>query len=180
MLRRMSELVSSLSGLNIASAGSKSVVTPSDNADLTKGGRRNQALTKPITIDSNTGEVLVKKTTGKTKVRRGQSVEEYKEQLRQYFLEEKGPTRTEEDALKMEDFDLLIEDESFDYALKQVRQKMVSYAQKYYYERDYMKCLKVSEPLLHKFEPFNKKNKIRRELEELRYMIEKSKARLEL
>ncbi|CDO95196.1 unnamed protein product [Kluyveromyces dobzhanskii CBS 2104] len=180
----MSELSSEFSSLAVASIKANSVIVndktinlKDEHADSHANERRSQALQRPVTIDGNTGEVLVRKTTGKTRIRRGQSTEEYQEQLEQYFLQQKGPTRTEENALQKKEFDQLIADESFDYSLKQIRQKMVSYAQLYYYERDYSNCLKVSELLLQKFEPINKKNKLLKELDELKHMIEKSKAR---
>lgn len=182
----MSGLVSGLSELEINGALRKptthhEIVVPTaaddTNSNNLGSGRRNQAITKPITVNDTTGEVLVRKTTGKTKLRKGQSIEDYQEQLRQYFVEEKGPTRTNEkwmDAIEIDD----ILSKDMDFSLKQTRQRFVSYAQRYYYLREYTKCLQVSDWLLERFMPLNKKNKMVREIDELKYMISKSKERI--
>ncbi|KAL2708424.1 hypothetical protein KLU848_2955 [Kluyveromyces marxianus] len=192
MLRRMSDLIGEFSSFQISPLSSKIAegTCPTEakfnahsNSEIDSStqynpGRRNHEPTKPITIDNATGEVLVRKTTGKAKVRKGQSAEEYQEQLRQYFIEEQGPTKTEEGHLVINDFEKSMKDDNLNFTLKQDRQRMISYAEKFYYNRDYLDCLKVSETLLTAFEPFNKKNKMLRELEELKYMIEKSKSKV--
>ncbi|AGO14072.1 AaceriAGR217Cp [[Ashbya] aceris (nom. inval.)] len=67
-----------------------------DDASGRSGGRPNQAVTLPVALDSSTGEVLVRKATGKTRVRKGQTEEQYLEQLQQYFVRDGGPELTDE------------------------------------------------------------------------------------
>ncbi|KOH52656.1 YPL107Wp protein [Saccharomyces cerevisiae] len=53
-------------------------------------GEKDQSVTKPISLDGRTGEVIVRKSTGKTKIRKGQTEEEYTQQLQHYFEVEQG------------------------------------------------------------------------------------------
>lgn len=184
MLRRMADLPSELLKIDL---NSQSTAVPKELPKVRsapdfahpegKEGRRNQSLTKPVTINDSTGEVLVRKSTGKTKVRKGQTHEEYEEQLRQYFVEEQGPTKTEVSWME----DSLIDENALNSSqleLKQVRQKLVSHAHRYYYRGRYLECLQLSEQLLERFEPYNKKNKLLRELDELKYMVKKSRSKM--
>ncbi|QHS76627.1 uncharacterized protein SPAR_P01620 [Saccharomyces paradoxus] len=135
-------------------------------------GEKDQSVTKPISLDSRTGEVIVRKSTGKTKIRKGQTEEEYKQQLRHYFKVEEGPVRTK--VGWMDEVDLLAEirDGKYDISNKHQRQVLSGFCHRLFYRRKYEDCLNLSTYLLGLFEPFNVKNKMKRELEELEYMIE--------
>ncbi|EDO18602.1 hypothetical protein Kpol_1048p33 [Vanderwaltozyma polyspora DSM 70294] len=138
-----------------------------------KGFNKDNAITKPIALDQATGEVQVRKSTGKVKIRKGQSEEEYEKQLDHFFNIEKGPTVTEVNWMDNQDaLNLLNTNDEYDITIKQTRQKLTSFCERYYYQRRYEECLTLSQKLLEIFEPLNTKNKMNRELDELRYMID--------
>lgn len=145
---------------------------------LEKNGRKNQAVTKPIALDASTGEVLVRKSTGKTKVRKGQSPEEYAKQKDLFFNEENGPIRTEVGWMDSIDISAMTASKEYDVQLKQVRQKLSSHCHRLYFQRRYQECVVLCETLIELYIPVNKKNKIQKELEELEYMLQKSKAKI--
>ncbi|CCH59270.1 hypothetical protein TBLA_0B04330 [Henningerozyma blattae CBS 6284] len=137
-------------------------------------GRKNQSVTKPVTVDSETGEILVRRATGKARVRRGQTEEEYNEQLRQYFTEENGPTRTEPNFMdNVNDFDEKLD--TMDLSIKQNRLRLQAYPQRAYYRRNYSICKDLCSKLILKVKDIPK---IQRELEELEYMQNQCMLRL--
>lgn len=138
-------------------------------------GIKNQSITKPLSLDDSSGEVLVRKATGKSKVRKGQSEEEYQGQLHQYFEVEQGPKRTDIGWMDKVDPMALLNDPEKDLQIKNTRQKLTSFCQRLYYQKRYAECAALCDELLPRYEPFNKKNKIKRELEELEYMAQQSK-----
>lgn len=98
-------------------------------------------VTIPVTLDSNTGEVSVKKASGKVKVRRGQTPQEYEAQRDQFWEEDSH----EVDGLslgwmsKINMQDLL----SHDMLVKQERQKVVDYLSWLYYHGKTEECLQL-------------------------------------
>lgn len=160
-------------------------ITVARLADDTSGysrtnGVKNQSITKPISLDETSGEVVVRKATGKSKIRKGQSDEEYQNQLHQYFEVEKGPKRTEIGWMDTADYKTVIKDSENSLQLKGTRQKLSGFCERLYYQRKYAECASLCDELLPKYEPFNKKNKIKREIEELEYMAKRSKDLLEV
>ncbi|QID88326.1 hypothetical protein GRS66_011037 [Saccharomyces pastorianus] len=135
-------------------------------------GVKDQSVTKPISLDGRTGEVIVRKSTGKTKIRKGQTEEEYEQQLQHYFQVEKGPVRTDIGWMDKVDPLTQIRNGEYDVSNKHQRQVLSGFCHRFYYQRKYEQCLDLSSYLLGLFEPFNVKNKMKRELEELKYMIE--------
>ncbi|CAI4036771.1 hypothetical protein SMKI_16G0720 [Saccharomyces mikatae IFO 1815] len=135
-------------------------------------GEKDQSVTKPISLDGRTGEVIVRKSTGKTKIRKGQTEEEYVQQLRHYLQVEKGPVRTEVGWMNEVDPLAEIRDGKYEISNKHQRQVLSGFCHRLFYQRKYEECLNLSNYLLGLFEPFNVKNKMKRELEELKYMIE--------
>lgn len=138
-----------------------------------KNGAKNQSITKPVSLDENSGEVLVRKGTGKTKVRKGQSEEEYQNQLYQYFQVEGGPKRTEIGWMDNVDPLELLKDCKFEEKL--TRQKLSDFCRRLYYRRDYAKCADLCDELIERYQPLNKKNKIAREIQELESMAGNSR-----
>ncbi|KAL3232237.1 hypothetical protein RNJ44_04153 [Nakaseomyces bracarensis] len=140
-------------------------------------GVKDQAITKPIALDGSTGEVVVRTSNGKNKVRKGQTDEEYQEQLQKYFEEEKGPQVTEVGwmAKYSENPEEIFAAESLfrDLSIKHNRQTVSGICHRMYYKRQYQECQSLCQRLRVLYEPYNTKNKIHRELEELDYMIEK-------
>ncbi|CAI4851196.1 ASN_HP2_G0052140.mRNA.1.CDS.1 [Saccharomyces cerevisiae] len=136
-------------------------------------GEKDQSVTKPISLDGRTGEVIVRKSTGKTKIRKGQTEEEYTQQLQHYFEVEQGPVRTK--VGWMDEVDPLVEirEGKYDISNKHQRQVLSGFCHRLFYQRKYKECLELSTYFLGLFEPFNVKNKMKRELEELEYMIER-------
>ncbi|KAH7588406.1 Uncharacterized protein AO441_002049 [Nakaseomyces glabratus] len=145
-------------------------------------GVKDQAITKPVSLDDNTGEVVVRTSTGKSKIRKGQTEEEYRHQLKLYFEDERGPQVTEIGWLDeyIVDQDKIFSEESLfhDLSIKHNRQTVSGICHKLYYQRDYENCVSLAQKLRDLFEPYNTKNKIHRELEELDYMISKCNERL--
>lgn len=145
-----------------------------------RNGVKNQSITKPISLDDNSGEVLVRKATGKTKVRKGQSDEEYQNQLYQYLEVEGGPKKTDLGWMDNEDIMSLLQDPNQDFRVKLTRQKLTNFCQRLYYHRDYARCARVCDDLLQKYRPLNRKNKITREIQELEIMAQNSAKALRL
>ncbi|QLL30878.1 hypothetical protein HG536_0A06930 [Torulaspora globosa] len=140
-----------------------------------RNGAKNQSITKPISLDETSGEVLVRKATGKTKVRKGQSDEEYQNQLYQHFQVEGGPKRTEIGWMdNVQPMDLL-KDPNEHFEVKLTRQKLSDFCRRLYYHRDYAKCAELCDELVERYQPLNKKNKIAREIQELEFMAESSR-----
>lgn len=143
-----------------------------------RNGVKNQSITKPISLDEKSGEVLVRKATGKTKVRKGQSEEEYQNQLYDYFQVQEGPKRTEIGWMNnVEPMDL-VKDPSVQLELKPTRQTLSNFCQRFYYRREYSRCAELCDELIHRYQAFNKKNKITREIQELELMAENSRRAL--
>lgn len=135
--------------------------------------RRSGPVASAISVDEQTGGVIVHKSTGKVKVRKGQSKEEYEEQLHDYFHINQGPKRTDERWLDSISTTQLIEKE--DLSVKLTRQALTNCCQRLYYQRKYPQCAHLSLQLLQKYQKLNKKNKIQREIEELEYLVKCSK-----
>ncbi|CAI4053233.1 hypothetical protein SKDZ_16G1660 [Saccharomyces kudriavzevii ZP591] len=141
-------------------------------------GEKDQSVIKPISLDGRIGEVIVRKSTGKTKIRKGQTEEEYGQQLRHYFQVEEGPVRTEVGWMDKVDPLADIRDGKYDISNKHQRQVLSGFCHRLFYQRKYEQCLNLSSYLLGLFEPFNVKNKMKRELEELEYMIEQCRGQV--
>lgn len=137
-------------------------------------GRKNQSITKPISLDANTGEVLVRKSTGKTRVRKGQSDEEYNEQLYEYFQVQNGPRRREEGWANTVSVANLL-DKNPDLNIKQERQKLTGMCHVLYYRKQYEECAIACGQLIPRYNDVNKNKKISKEIQELEYMIKRSK-----
>lgn len=140
-------------------------------------GEKDQAITKPIALDGASGEVLVRTSNGKSKVRKGQTDDEYREQLKLYFEEERGPQVAEEnwmDKFAADPEQIFAADSLFrDLSVKHNRQMVSGICHRMYYKKQYRECLELCKRLRTAYEPYNTKNKIHRELEELDYMIER-------
>lgn len=139
-------------------------------------GVKDQAITKPIALDGTSGEVVVRTSNGKNKVRKGQTHDEYQEQLAMYFEQEGGPQVTE--PLWMDKYagtdEIFAADSLFkDLSIKHNRQTVSGICHRMYYRRQYKQCLELCKKLRTMYEPYNTKNKIHRELEELDYMVER-------
>lgn len=150
--------------------------TPLQKSNHSKlNGFKNQSLTKPISLDESTGEILVRKATGKTKIRKGQSEEEYQRQLCQYVQVEKGPKKSEIGWMdEVDPLDLIRNDEE-SIKIKLTRQKLSNFCQRMYYQKKYKDCAELCTVLLQRYQSINKKNKIQREIQELEYMIQRSR-----
>ncbi|SJM82064.1 uncharacterized protein ZBIST_0285 [Zygosaccharomyces bailii] len=130
-------------------------------------------LASSISVDEQTGEVMVRKSTGKIKIRKGQSHEEYEKQLHDYFEINKGPKRTEEQWMDNISAVQLLEKE--DLSVKLTRQSLTNFCQRLYYQRKYPACASLSQELLQRYNGHNKKNKMQKEIEELEYLVSRSK-----
>ncbi|KAL6942938.1 hypothetical protein ACO0RG_001908 [Hanseniaspora osmophila] len=111
---------------------------------------KNKAVTKPIELDSSTGEVLVRKATGKTKLRKGQSEQEYQEQ-KKIYQDNQGPLRKEEGwfAVTNENIPLDTETQREHCVVdKQKRALLNSRVYYYYYRKDYQMCVKLVSQLV--------------------------------
>lgn len=125
-----------------------------------------------ISVDGITGEVTIRKASGKVKVRKGQSKEEYENQLYDYFQLNAGPKRTEEKWMdKVDPLTLLQE---MDLTIKLNRQSLTNFCERLYYQKRYPECLKLGQELVRRYQEVNKSNKMQREIEELEYMIKRS------
>ncbi|QLG74966.1 hypothetical protein HG535_0H02930 [Zygotorulaspora mrakii] len=150
-----------------------------DNTGYSKlNGKKNQSVTKPVSLDSTTGEVLVRTSTGKTRVRRGQSDEEYKRQLHDYFQVQNGPKVTEVGWMDHENANAML-NADIDFSIKPERQKIAGFCRVLYYRRQYSECAELCGKLIPRYEEINKNNKIRKEINELGYMLERSRQLLQ-
>ncbi|CAB4255781.1 similar to Saccharomyces cerevisiae YPL108W Cytoplasmic protein of unknown function [Maudiozyma barnettii] len=138
-----------------------------------KSGIPNQSMTKPITVDSNTGEVIVKKFTGKQRIRKGQSLEQYEEQLQHFYDVEKGPTVTPIGWLASnEKFQSSLD--TLDLEVKHNRLLLMGFIHRWYYNRDYSLCLKACNEIQQKYKTIKySEKKMKREIDELKYVMEK-------
>lgn len=98
-------------------------------------------VTIPVTLDSTTGEVSVKKASGKVKVRRGQTPQEYETQRDQFWAEDSQ----EIDGLGLGWMGSINLDDllSRDMLIKQERQKVVDYLSWLYYHGRTDECLQL-------------------------------------
>ncbi|SCU87242.1 LAME_0D09318g1_1 [Lachancea meyersii CBS 8951] len=136
-------------------------------------GRPNQAVTKPISLNADTGEVMVRKSTGKTKVRKGQSSDEYEHQRSHFFDVEKGPIWTPVGWMTKENpLQKLDSDPEFDISLKQARQKLISYCHILYYRKRYENCAQACENLITRLETLDGRKKVQKEIDELKQMLD--------
>ncbi|GAV46863.1 hypothetical protein ZYGR_0A04610 [Zygosaccharomyces rouxii] len=131
--------------------------------------------TSTISVDGITGEVTVRKASGKVKVRKGQSKEEYENQLHDYFQLNGGPRKTEEKWMDEVDPLRLLQEK--DLTIKLNRQSLSNFCERLYYQRRYDESLTLGEELLRRYQEVNKKNKMQREIEELEYMVKRSKGK---
>ncbi|CUS23929.1 LAQU0S12e03202g1_1 [Lachancea quebecensis] len=153
-----------------------SVPTAADDEKHASGtsGRPNQSVTKPVSLDASTGEVLVRKSTGKTKVRKGQTTDEFERQRSHFFEVERGPVWTPVGWMTSQDPLLKLDtDPSSDLEIKQVRQKLASHCHLLYYRKQYADCAGLCESLLLRFEALGNRKKIQREIDELHHMLER-------
>ncbi|CEP61986.1 uncharacterized protein LALA0_S04e05138g [Lachancea lanzarotensis] len=143
-------------------------------------GRPNQALTKPISLNAETGELMVRKSTGKTKIRKGQSSEEYENERNHFFDVEKGPVWTPVGWMMTANEDLLAKDHSDlgpDLTLKQVRHKLMGYCHLLYYRKRFQDCAQACESLIAQFETVESRKRVQKEIDELKGMLEHSRAK---
>lgn len=120
-------------------------------------------INKPteFNLQPNTGEVMVKKGSGKTKIRKGQTDEEYEIQRREFHSS--GPVINTKTWLEELDLSQINPD------VKSDRAKLENLTERLYFKRDYAKCLETTNYALKLFEQLNKK-KIEHEIEELEYL----------
>ncbi|KAH3674608.1 hypothetical protein WICMUC_003154 [Wickerhamomyces mucosus] len=116
-------------------------------------------------------EVVVTKGSGKVKVRKGQSEEEYSIQRDQYLT--KGPTINTINWLEEIDITKLNPD------IKSDRTSLESLTERLYFKRDYVKCLEVTEFALD-FVKDQDQKRIKNEIDELIYLQKKCKEILKL
>lgn len=106
---------------------------------------------KPTELDAATGEILVKKSTGAKRVRRGQTTEEYQEQLRQFRKEEHGPTCLHPGWMQnlgtLDDFLDARRLTKEDLKVKHIRHEAVGLAHRLHYRRRRSEALKICEQL---------------------------------
>ncbi|SMN21187.1 similar to Saccharomyces cerevisiae YPL108W Cytoplasmic protein of unknown function [Maudiozyma saulgeensis] len=138
-----------------------------------KNGIPNQSITKPITVDSNTGEVIVKTVTGKKRIRKGQSLEQYEEQLQHFYEVEKGPTWTPIGWMDSnEKFENSLN--TLDLEIKHNRLLLMGFIHRWYYNRDYLICLKACNEIEQKYKTLQySEKKMKREIDELDHVIKK-------
>ncbi|SCU92017.1 LAMI_0E08372g1_1 [Lachancea mirantina] len=142
-------------------------------------GTKNRAVTKPVSLNAATGEVMVKKSTGKSKIRKGQPEKEYQRQLEHYIGVEKGPLHTPEGWMaKNEALREVVEGPELDLTLKQDRQQLVSRCHLLYYERQYAECAAYCEKLLSRFEVLTDAKRTQKEKDELRYILKQCQSKL--
>ncbi|KAL6947160.1 hypothetical protein ACO0QE_002032 [Hanseniaspora vineae] len=125
------------------------IVVPTAGGDP-KVPLKNKAVTRPIELDPSTGEVLVRKATGKTKLRKGQSEEEYQEQ-KKIYQNNQGPIRKEEGWLAITNENIPLDTETQrEHCIvdKQKRALLNSRVYYYYYKKDYQVCAKLVSQLL--------------------------------
>ncbi|KAG0669615.1 hypothetical protein C6P45_003520 [Maudiozyma exigua] len=163
----MSEEISNLKDLHISNDEHQQPMTKGKN------GIPNQSMTKPITVDANTGEVIVKKFTGKQRIRKGQSQEQYEAELQHFYEVEKGPVRTNIGWMSSwEEFERNLN--GLDLEIKHNRLILMSFLHRWYYLRDYASCLKACNEIQLKYKTLNyDEKKMKREINEINYIIEK-------
>jgi uncharacterized protein YkuJ len=133
-----------------------------------------QTQTKSLTIGKdkttlNDGEVLVSKGSGKIKVRKGQTEDEYQKQKEQF--EKEGPVIN---TLKwLEDVDI----GTLDPLAKSDRLKLENLSQMLYYKRQYQECLKVVNAGIDLFKDLPRK-RIQTEWSELEYLKEQCEKKI--
>ncbi|SCW03658.1 LAFE_0G15324g1_1 [Lachancea fermentati] len=141
---------------------------------VAKPGQKNQSVTKPISLDSATGEVLVRKSTGKAKIRKGQPEDEYERQKAHFFEVENGPLRTEANQKGPNDLLKKLENPlDDDLTLKQTRQRFTSECHRLYFKKEYRNCAAACRRLIELYESLENK-RILKEIDELSYMLNKS------
>ncbi|ODV76064.1 uncharacterized protein CYBJADRAFT_6405 [Cyberlindnera jadinii NRRL Y-1542] len=118
----------------------------------------------------NNGEVLVSKGSGKLKVRKGQTEDEFEVQRRQFAKE--GPVINTLDWLEKIEYDKI------DPEVKSDRLKLENLSQNLYYKRQYARCLEVVECGLTLFKDLPRK-RIQTEWSELEYLREQCTKKLE-
>lgn len=130
---------------------------------------RPSGITTPVTLDSATGEVAVQKGSGKTRVRSGQTVEEYEQQKTQWFEEDSAKIRTESRGLQ--EHIATLRDKSTDLTIKRERQFLMDELTWLYYHGYTAECRKEIEtnilPRLEALEDAKLKKKISKELASL-------------
>lgn len=118
----------------------------------------------------NDAQVLVKKGSGKIKVRKGQTEEAYLIQKKQF--EESGPAINTENWL--EEIDISKTNPN----VKSDRARLEHLLERLYYKRNYERCLELSKFALDLLKGLDQK-KIKNEIEELNYFVQKCTERLE-
>ncbi|SSD60911.1 uncharacterized protein SCODWIG_02672 [Saccharomycodes ludwigii] len=176
---------------------SKDAITSS--LDLNSAGDRpnkNIKVIKPIEISPNTGEVLVRKSTGKTKLRKGQSQVDYLKQKHKYLEIDGGPTVKEENYLLNSTFELVHLVTSLEPALakegvvdtqekcdllvktfsdKQQRALLNYLCNSFYYQKKYSDCYSLASKLVKSYHVIDTKNRLKKEIEELERLCTRAK-----
>ncbi|CDR44962.1 CYFA0S16e00518g1_1 [Cyberlindnera fabianii] len=146
--------------------------TPTTTTDPTlqlAGSLSTVSLTGQDKTQVNDAQILVSKGSGRVKVRKGQTEEEFQEQKRDF--QETGPVLNTLTWLEENDLN------DIDPTKKSDRLKLENLAQRLYYKREYSECLKVAELGLELFKDIPKK-RIQNEWDELVYLQEKCSLRL--
>ncbi|KAH3688114.1 hypothetical protein WICPIJ_000885 [Wickerhamomyces pijperi] len=120
---------------------------------------------------TNNSEVVVKKLSGKVKVRKGQPEEAYLIQKNLY--QESGPQLNT--LTWLEELDL----SKLDANIKTDRTALESLTERLYYSRDYKKCLEVTEFALEFVKVVDNQKKIKNEIDELISLKERCEKRLQ-
>lgn len=136
-------------------------------------GVPNQAIGKPVTVDAATGEVIVKKFTGKERVRKGQTQEQYEEQLGQFCSVEGGPANTPVGWMDKDGaFAAAVAEQ--DLEVKHSRLVLMGFVHKAYYEKQYAKCLELCETVNKSYALLEcGQKRMKREYDELAYIAQK-------
>ncbi|CCF58221.1 hypothetical protein KAFR_0E00670 [Kazachstania africana CBS 2517] len=138
-------------------------------------GTKDQVITKPIQSNDGTGEVVVKKSTGKLKVRKGQTEEQYQEQLAHFNDVEKGPVVTDINWMDQYDNDpLKFQSESVlfnDLTVKHNRLVLTGFIHRLYYQKNYQDCYKFASMVKDKYTSLSCHKKMKKEFEELDYIL---------
>lgn len=119
----------------------------------------------------NDGAVLVKKGSGKVKVRKGQTEEAYQIQKTQF--QESGPVINTSTWLEELDLSNINPD------VKTDRNLIEHLAERLYFKKEYTKCLEVSSKALDLFKDLNR-SKIKNEIEQLEYLQTNCLKKLEI
>ena len=140
-------------------------------------GVPNQSVTKPITLNAETAEVIVKTSSGKPRIRKGQTEEQFQEQLDHFLNVEGGPVRTPMGWMSTNKFNELLDDETFDLEVKHNRLVLMGFIHRFYYNREYQSCLQCCEKVAERYTTLACRKKMTKELEELDYIVENCKRR---